>query len=238
MSQKKSDHDKFVRRYTDERLIDREVESRRLTQIEGLRFIAERLNEVLAGRLPEGRELGEQLVRLSREKSGKGSTWKDHSLSCWGIMEGIVEAMTDQPSREKPLPSPRTLLTGESWNPNKRIPHPKFSIAAFNQLAQENPLSLRVLRKESRGRVEVYSEHYPTNEMEEALWYLWRFFFHDGGWERLKRCPQCMRWFVDDTRNKQKQRCSSQCTWQWWSRDRRKESGHRVPKGKKRRREV
>jgi len=235
MSRKRENGGTFVR-HPQKGSLAMDMKRGRLSQIEGLGFIAERLNEVLSEKLPEGRELGRQLVRLSREKSGRDYTWKDDPLSCWRMMEGIIEAMTDQPSREKPLPSPRKLLTQKSWDSYNRVLLPTFSISAFNDFAEENPVPLKVVRRESRRETEIHAGHHPTNEIQEALWFVWRFFFHDRGWERLKRCPQCMRWFVDDTRNKQKLRCSSQCTWQWWSRDKRKEAGHRVPKGKKRKR--
>lgn len=223
MGLEEKDVEKFVQRLVEDRMI----RNRRLSQAEGLRFIAERLNEVLAGKLSGLREF-----------SPSAKSWEDDELRCWQIMEGIVESMTDQRSREEPLPSPRTLFTGKSWDPSKPVPLPGFAVAAFNWFAQRNPLPLRILEKYTKEEMEIYPEHYPTTKIEEALWFLWRFFFHERGWQRLKRCPQCMKWFVDHTKNRKKERCSPHCTWQWWSRDRRKESGHRVPKGKKRRREV
>jgi hypothetical protein len=42
-----------------------------------------------------------------------------------------------------------------------------------------------------------------------------------GTLTRLKRCPQCARWFVDESKNRAATRCSTQCTNKWWSRDRR-----------------
>jgi len=220
MRLKKIDVQKFVQRLVEDRMI----ENRRLSQAEGLRLIAERLNEVLAGKLSGLREIA----------SYRAGSWEDDELICWQMVEGIVESMTDQPSREEPLPSPRTLITGKSWVPSEPVPLPGFSIAAFNRLAQENPLPLRILKKDTKGEMEIYPEHYPTTKIGEALWFLWRFFFHERGWQRLKRCPQCMKWFVDDTKNKKKERCSPHCTWQWWSRDRRKKSKHLISGRKKR----
>jgi hypothetical protein len=34
--------------------------------------------------------------------------------------------------------------------------------------------------------------------------------------DRLRRCPQCHRWFVDQTRNRSAARCSRACTIGWW----------------------
>jgi hypothetical protein len=44
--------------------------------------------------------------------------------------------------------------------------------------------------------------------------------------DRVKRCPECRRWFVDDTRNKSAARCSRDCTVKWWNRSRRKAATH------------
>jgi hypothetical protein len=44
--------------------------------------------------------------------------------------------------------------------------------------------------------------------------------------DRLKKCAVCYRWFVDQTRNKSRLRCSPPCTAAWWTRERRKQSGH------------
>ena len=222
MRLKKIDVQKFVQRLVEDRMI----ENRRLSQAEGLRLIAERLNEVLAGKLPGLREIARY----------RAKSWEDDELMCWQMMEGIVESMTDQRSREKPLPSLRMLSTRRSWNPSVPVPLPGLSIAAFNELAKRNPIPLRVIEMEKNGEMEIYPEYYPTTKIGEALWFLWRFFFHERGWERLKRCPQCMKWFVDDTKNKKKERCSPHCTWQWWSRDRRKRSNHRIS-GRKMRKE-
>jgi len=68
-----------------------------------------------------------------------------------------------------------------------------------------------------------------SDHKKEVLWLLWEFYFRKIGLERLKRCPQCKRWFVDRTRNKQKEHCSLHCTWQWWSWIKRKKEGHNLP---------
>lgn len=223
----KDNVDAFVRKRLDAQM--REKGS--FSQIQGLRFIADRLNEVLAGKLPGLREAARSYTE----------SFKDDELLCWEMMEAIAEAMTDQPSREKPLPSLRTALTGRPWNPRNRVQFLGIAIPLFNHHALENPVSLRLLTEKVKGkkggiRYRIYPEHLPTTKMQEVLWFLWRFFFHDEGWKRLKRCPQCMKWFVDDTKNKIKERCSPHCTWQWWSRDRRKRSKHHIS-GRKMRKE-
>jgi len=212
--------DDFVRKHLDAQMRERGS----FRQIQGLRFIADRLNEVLA----------EKLSGLREAARFHAKSFKDDELLCWEIMETIAEAMTDQPSREKPLPSLRTALTGSPWNFRKRVELLGIAIHLFNHHALENPVSLRLVTTKVKGKDRIYPEHLPTTKMQEALWFLWRFFFHDEGWKRLKRCPQCMKWFVDDTKNKIKQRCSRHCTWQWWNRDRRKRSDHHISGRKKR----
>jgi len=65
------------------------------------------------------------------------------------------------------------------------------------------------------------------NTFNSALLAIYKDYFPPGdGWQRLKRCPQCNKWFYDRTRNKKRDRCSRHCTWLWWSRERRKEEGH------------
>jgi len=55
-------------------------------------------------------------------------------------------------------------------------------------------------------------------------------YFGHASPERLKVCPHCERWFVDQTRNNARARCSLGCTWRWWSRDRRQRAGHSRPR--------
>jgi hypothetical protein len=40
-------------------------------------------------------------------------------------------------------------------------------------------------------------------------------YFGNPARDRLRRCPQCQRWFVDTTRNKSARRCSPDCTIAW-----------------------
>lgn len=47
---------------------------------------------------------------------------------------------------------------------------------------------------------------------------------------RFKRCPQCKRWFVDESKNRTGVRCSAACTNKWWTRARRRANGHRRPR--------
>jgi len=161
---------------------------------------------------------------------------KNHELhSIWSKMEGIISTMTDQPPSEKEEKRGTTILTQSHWSPNKRYLLPGMAISGFNFHAKKNPVSLIISRQKSKtGVIEISAGHETTSLMQSALFFLWSFYFQDKGWERLKRCPQCRQWFVDKTRNKKKDRCSPHCTWQWWSRDRRKKLNHRINGSKKR----
>jgi hypothetical protein len=44
---------------------------------------------------------------------------------------------------------------------------------------------------------------------------------------RLRRCPACRRWFVDETRNKSARRCSRECTITWSNAQRAKKRSQR-----------
>jgi len=49
-----------------------------------------------------------------------------------------------------------------------------------------------------------------------GVWTAWLAYFLDNPQrERLRRCQQCHRWFVDGTRNRSARRCSRACTIAW-----------------------
>ena len=134
-------------------------------------------------------------------------------------------------------------------------------VTLFNQLIKENPVILQLERQDKDRRVNWMRSyrfreenpvipHMEEKDLEEGeifagfrtetttgsiLSLIWRIFIN-GDWKRFKQCPQCKKWFVDKTRNKKKDRCSAHCTWQWWSRERRKEEGHKISKVKIKRR--
>lgn len=134
---------------------------------------------------------------------------------------------------------------------------PRKAVTLFNHLIKENPVILQLERQDKDRRVNwlrayYFKEQYPViphmeeKELEEGkifagfrtettagtiLSLIWRIFIN-GDWKRFKQCPQCKKWFVDKTRNNKKDRCSAHCTWQWWSRERRIEEGHKLSKVK------
>jgi len=60
-----------------------------------------------------------------------------------------------------------------------------------------------------------------TSPAGYACYLLWKI-REEEALDRVKRCPQCQRWFVDETRNKSAARCSAGCTARWWDRSRRR----------------
>lgn len=61
-------------------------------------------------------------------------------------------------------------------------------------------------------------------------------YFRSIARDRLKRCRQCARWFVDFTKNKGQLGCSQTCTSKWWNRSHRREANHAQYSGGTRRR--
>jgi hypothetical protein len=153
----------------------------------------------------------------------------------WQEVKEIVELIIDPMPVGGEKESGKTLLSRR----RKIRPIPLWgeAISRFNTLAKDNPIPLMVSGKISpkakdnlilqSGSIKIRAGHAPNPTLEQmATYHLWEYFFRNNGWERLKQCPQCGKWFVDDSRNKKKERCSVQCTDRWWSWGRRREAGH------------
>jgi hypothetical protein len=159
-------------------------------------------------------------------------------LSVWKEVESIVEVMTDQPrqnsvyTRKEERESRRgktSLLTSlsdpEYWSPGKQRPLPSVASEWFNQLANKYPVTLNV-RLAGDSRDITVGHGPPDSRGHFIVWLLWAYYFQGEGWKRLKRCPHCKRWFVDQNRNRNKVHCSNDCKWKFWSRERKREHGH------------
>lgn len=94
----------------------------------------------------------------------------------------------------------------------------------FTVHAAQHPVNMCVEVRKGTPRTPVSSREATGT----ALWHLWLYYFRDRGWRHLKRCTVCHRWFVDTSNNKAQARCSAVCTWQWWSRERRKKYHHKT----------
>jgi hypothetical protein len=145
----------------------------------------------------------------------------------WKRAEHIITSLVDPP----PLASEKRGTSLLANDPYKRKGGPirlwAAAVMDFNEMAEENPVPLHI---ESLlfpdNKTEFITDEQPRDSAQFAVYLLWLDFFRGRGWERLKRCPQCGKWFVDGSRNRNKNRCSMDCTWKWWSRSKRKEAGH------------
>ncbi len=125
-----------------------------------------------------------------------------------------------------------------SWEPERRTTllggfrlrsDLAYTAEAFNRWARTIPVHLEVMRvKVKGGKVGLVPTVHTQGHEGFAAWLVWRLFFVEQ-WQRLKRCPQCRKWFVDKTRNGVMVRCSKACTDKWWTLPRRREAGHNVP---------
>jgi hypothetical protein len=111
---------------------------------------------------------------------------------------------------------------------------PQKTVRRFNQLAQRVPMSFHLDEleaEEGRSHLSRKRSKRPLAQavfryadfrgyVLQALWFSLQSRMRD----RLKRCPQCQKWFVDESRNKSAKRCSASCTWRSWNRRRRRES--------------
>jgi predicted RNA-binding Zn ribbon-like protein len=132
---------------------------------------------------------------------------------------------------------PELRETYDAYNIVKKIvssdslPH---AAELFNTHAAAHPIKLQV----GVGRMRDSGEEHASpalstqNEFESSLDLLWRSYFYEKGWKRLKSCPVCHKWFVDPTNDMRKARCSVACTNLWWSYSKRKEADYsRFKKG-------
>jgi predicted RNA-binding Zn ribbon-like protein len=90
---------------------------------------------------------------------------------------------------------------------------------AFDDLAKGQPLEYASRSLFRRGHVIRLDHRTPVHLVGPswrgmtAVW-LAAYFMHPSR-DRLRRCQQCARWFVDMTRNKSSLRCSRACTIAW-----------------------
>lgn len=139
----------------------------------------------------------------------------------WRRVEEIVQLAIFDPAR----PTLHPLLGG-----GPRTGSITAAAGVFNKWASAIPVRLKVRwREEKGGAVHIQPQIDTEGETGFVVWMVWRVFFYAKRWNRLKRCPQCRKWFVDRTRNAVMARCSKSCTDKWWTLERRREAGHKVP---------
>lgn len=100
---------------------------------------------------------------------------------------------------------------------------PIAAIAPFNALAAGLEHHYEAIRFDRTGRIGVF----PIFSGRHMLVAMIETYVNNRQRDRLRRCPQCARWFVDRTRNKAAQRCSRACTIAWSNAQRpKKETPH------------
>lgn len=137
-------------------------------------------------------------------KEETARNWNVELTNSWGLIEEILSLTSLRKQTDR--------FTSEAR-----------SNPVFQQVRMKN-----VTKNNSQSLQPVPSFALPTTVRGQALDALWEGYFHDQGWERLKRCAVCHIWFVDQTDNRRKDRCSSACTTVWWSRSRRIQAGHKL----------
>jgi hypothetical protein len=104
------------------------------------------------------------------------------------------------------------------------------AIDTFNSWAAKNPVRFHIRLGPNAAGVTDISATLDCKPGEQvAIEHLWSCFFSNPERHRLKRCPECRKWFADKTRNLSMVRCSMSCTNKWWTLERRQKAGHDVP---------
>ena len=89
----------------------------------------------------------------------------------------------------------------------------------FNALARQHPVNLYLLK---RSKEVVEPTIVAGGFFEEALFFLWRFYFLDPNRNRLRRCQRCRQWFADRSRANLKKWCFDSCKNRFWNKSRRR----------------
>lgn len=66
-----------------------------------------------------------------------------------------------------------------------------------------------------------------SNYKQYVAFKLWDVIFRRKGYERVRECLQCEKWFVDMSDNKKTLYCPGSCRNAYWTRSRRREAGHK-----------
>lgn len=178
-------------------------------RISGLRILADRFNRL------EGRERKLEKISARLDAEERDQMAKIFANDPFRTSKKIVEEFMD----------------GEY----------EGAIEWFNRLAQQQLHPRAEMASVEDGSTWTFTYAAPVTKAKgggpdgQGLECLYRYYFADNGWVRLKRCPQCQRWFVDDTEPNRKERCSPKCTNSWWNEGRRREAGHRRQKAQSRR---
>ena len=177
----------------------------------------------------------ERIVRLARQApelhylasglNGLREGRRDNEL-IWKGTEQIILGMV----KEKLPRRGRTILS--DWMAGVGKPSLKNAQRNFHWLSKQYPVELTIdLKRTPKGVLAVPAVRAHESKSHSGLGVahlhiLWKRFFGEGGYERLKTCQRCGDWFVDLGRNKQAVYCSPSCRTRWWSRGQRRTAGH------------
>ena len=145
----------------------------------------------------------------------------------------------------------------DAWNEGRRIvssskaPRPGKTILTkglttsaeavrrFRELLKRGNVRPMVRQSERWGRIQIDFRQVAGNPYGDVALILWQFYFSDRGWQRLKRCDNCGKWFADGGKNKMGRFCEEcRVGTKWWTWKRRREAGHGTGKRKAKRRRV
>jgi predicted RNA-binding Zn ribbon-like protein len=106
---------------------------------------------------------------------------------------------------------------------------PPAAAAAFDALAAEQPIQFTVRHSNLRGPWVIQPDYRVpirlVGRSAQGVMAVWLAgYFANPQRDRLRRCEQCRRWYVDETRNKSSRRCSRACTIRWSNAQRKERS--------------
>lgn len=159
------------------------------------------LGDFISAQLPELQELARQLNGVTATHPGRDE---------WPERYQAVNALADDAA---------AIIKAALGRPYPDVP--PAAAERFNAMADMAPLHYVVggWRPEdakhflfTSGSLSVYLR---TNSGRGAWVIELARFLVNPQRDRLRRCPACRQWFVDETRNKSARRCSRKCTITW-----------------------
>ena len=185
---------------------------RRYRRFYKLTNLAERLNDV-----PKYRQ---QVVDAKTESDRR---YYSALADGWGLLEEILTLPTlatravrfNREAATHPVKLQGRMRTAHGGDDKKELPPERTDFEDAKASDEDGD--------EKKVPVPFTTACHPSPRAQ-ALDVFWEAYFHDEGWERFRRCPACQTWFVDDTSNRRKKRCSPKCSGAYWNRGRRRES--------------
>jgi hypothetical protein len=160
----------------------------------------------------------------------------DYSAFCEAILARFTESPSDDDLFRQAMHAPESrwhlkyeatrriesiLLDSLDQLPSGRLT--RAAIEAFNGLMTGDAGGVQLMLESGNRTAAIVGTDAPVS----AAYILWKVVQH---WvlHRLKRCPQCERWFADESKNVTGVRCSTACTNRYWNRARRRAANHKA----------